>query len=94
MISIDIIDRDRNKTYKLDIPTDITIKEMSDRFCKIAGLGGQNVLYHFCGEILRFNKRISDYGIEDMDVIICHRRIVGGSDFHLYSYKTEKQIHE
>ena len=52
MISIDIIDRDRNKTYKLDIPTDITIKEMSDRFCKIAGLGKQNVLYHFCGEIL------------------------------------------
>ena len=71
----------------LEVPKNITIRELDERYCNSVG-GKLGMEFLFCGEILENGRKLSEYEIEDNDVIL----YTGGLGSHLCPYGCGRQI--
>ena len=70
MIRIRIISKIRGKRFELEVPEDIPIFKMDEKFCKTSGYPmGQHLQYLYHGEVLDYDRNLSDYGIKGGDNI-------------------------
>ena len=70
MIRIRIISKIRGKIFELEVPEDIPIFKMDEKFCKTSGYPmRQHLQYFYHGEVLDYGSDLSDYGIGDGDII-------------------------
>ena len=90
---IEIINtRNHNQRTTLDIPNDITVRELNHRYARIIGVGGYRFLYRFNGELLKFDRDLSYYGIEDYDCIEANVISGGGGGEHTCPYGCGRKI--
>ena len=99
MIRIRIISKIRGKRFELEVPEDIPIFKMDEKFCKTSGYPmGQHLQYLIDDEVLDYDRNLSDYGIEDGDtirVIDRNEYIPGGGEgdgSHICPYGCGRQI--
>jgi hypothetical protein len=99
MIRIRIISKIRGKIFELEVPEDIPIFKMDEKFCKTSGYPmRQHLQYLYDGEVLDYDRDLSDYGIKDRDIIrvIDRNDIRGGGGegdgSHICPYGCGRQI--
>ena len=99
MIRIRIISKIRSKKFELEVPEDIPIFKMDEKFCKTSGYPmRQHLQYFYHGEVLDYGSDLSDYGIKDRDIIYVidrnEYRAAGGEGdgSHICPYGCGRQI--
>ena len=88
---IEIINTNNQRTH-LDIPNDITVRELNDRYTRIIGAGGYRFQYKFNGELLIYDRDLSYYDIEDYDCLVVNNGIIGGGGEHTCPYGCGRKI--
>ena len=83
--------------FKLEVPEDIPIFKMDEKFCKTSGYPmRQHLQYLYHGEVLDYDSDLSDYGIGDGDIIgVFDDDIRGGGEgdgSHICPYGCGRQI--
>ena len=68
----------RGMTIELNVANDITIKKLNDEYCKYSRLRRQNSRFVLDGEELRYERKLSDYDIEDGDIIFARPLCLAG----------------
>ena len=80
-----------NQRTTLDIPNDITVRELNHRYARIIGVGGYRFQYRFLDEVLKYDRNLSYYGIEHDDIIVANA-IIGGGGEHTCPYGCGRKI--
>ena len=88
---IHIINRHGWRTT-LDVPYDITVKELNKRYTRIIGVRGPRFQYIFNGRVLNYDEYLRYYGIEDDDCIETYEGISGGGGEHTCPYGCGRNI--
>ena len=66
---IEIINKD-GRTVDLEVSNDIRIRELAFKYGKYIGFMSKNIIFIFMGKILKFERKLSDYHIENGDTIM------------------------
>ena len=74
---IEIINKD-GRTVDLEVSNDIRIRELAFKYGKYIGFMSKNIIFIFMGKILKFERKLSDYDIEDGDTIMVSPRYLAG----------------
>ena len=80
----------RQKRIQLKVQNNITVRELNEKYCQSIG-SFEEYQYKFGGCVLKYNTRLSDYDIEDDDVIIVNK-VIGGGGSHICPYGCGRQI--
>ena len=64
------MDAKRRREVQLEVPKDITIRELSKEYSKYIGFMSNKFIFKFDGQVLRFELKLSDYDIEEDDIIV------------------------
>lgn len=85
----------------LEVQNDITIRELNEKYCQIRGFMKRKFRFRFVDKILNYEKKLSDYEIEDGDMIYANGAIMGGGPTrdnpgptHVCPYGCGRQIPE
>ncbi len=78
----------KNISQNLEVPNNITVRELHEKYCKAIGRNLGIYEYAFNGVILEDYNRLCDYDIEDGDII----NYFGDSGTHLCPYGCGRQI--
>ena len=73
-----IISRFFKREVDLEVPNDVKIGELAFKYFKYIRSRDGNIIFRLNGELLRFERRLSDYDIEDGDIIEASIILGGG----------------
>ena len=82
----------RGQRTTLDVPNNITVEELDDRYARIIGVGGHRFQYRFLDEVLKYDRNLSYYGIEHDDIIVANEYSRGGGGEHTCPYGCGRNI--
>ena len=86
------------RTVELEVSNDITVRELIFKYCEYIGLMNENVILIYDGMKLKFERKLSDYDIEDGNVILAKPRVLAAitrefpGPTHLCPYGCGRQI--
>ena len=81
----------RQKRIQLKVQNNITVRELNEKYCETIG-SFEEYQYNFEGNVIKYNTRLSDYDIENYDVIMVTTKIRGGGGSHICPYGCGRQI--
>ena len=76
----------------MNVPYDITVRELNNRFTSITGAGGHRFQYRFYDEELEYDRNLRYYSIKDDDCIETNFLARGGGGEHACPYGCGRKI--
>ena len=81
----------KNRKIELNVSDDLTIREVKEKYYSALG-DFRRVNFKYDGEVLRDDKQLCDYGIEDYDCIVSGLEYRGGGGVHICPYGCGREI--